>query len=127
MCAALGVAEVSQIVSALYAPEFDRTRIASLAPQVLAACAESPDDSKRLLEPAGEALAETIAAVARSLGWTGGALPVGMAGSFLLSAQPVREALIRGLENRGYLPEVTPVPDPVRGAVILAGRAAQSE
>ncbi len=43
LCAALGVAEASQIVTAIYAPDFDRARIASLAPEVLAACAEVPE------------------------------------------------------------------------------------
>jgi hypothetical protein len=46
-----------------------------------------------------------------------------MAGSFLLSSEPLRKGVVFGLVVRGYLPEVTPVPDPVRGAVILAMRA----
>jgi N-acetylglucosamine kinase-like BadF-type ATPase len=123
MCQALGVTEVSQIVSALYAPQFDRTRIASLAPAVLAACDLSPNDTHHLLGPASEHLAETVAAVARSLGWGRGHLPLGMAGSFLLSSEPLKSGLINGLASRGYAPEATPVPDPVRGAVILAARA----
>jgi N-acetylglucosamine kinase-like BadF-type ATPase len=127
MCKALGVAEVSQIVSALYAPEFDRARIASLAPDVIAACELAPNDAKRLLAPGGEQLAETVAAVARSLGWENGALPLGMAGSFLLSSQYLRQGLVDALARRGYHPQVTPVPDPVRGAVILAKRALNTD
>jgi N-acetylglucosamine kinase-like BadF-type ATPase len=46
ICTALGVSEVSQIVTTIYAPEFTRARIASLAPEVLAACAESPETGK---------------------------------------------------------------------------------
>ena len=122
LCAALGVAEASQIVTALYAPEFDRARIASLAPEVLAACAEVPEDAERLLLPAGAALADTVAAVARALGWPSGFLPLATAGGFLLSAATVRQELIDGLTRRGYQVGVTPVPDPVRGAVILAER-----
>ena len=62
ICAALGVSEVSQIVTTIYSPEFTRARIASLAPEVLAVCAESPETSKLLLVPAGAALGETVAA-----------------------------------------------------------------
>ena len=72
ICAALGVVEASQIVTAIYSPDFSRARIASLAPEVLAACDEAPEIGERLLITAGAALAETVAAVARSLGWSEG-------------------------------------------------------
>jgi N-acetylglucosamine kinase-like BadF-type ATPase len=123
LCRALGVARASQIVTALYAPDSTRARIASLAPEVLAACDESPEDAARLLRPAGAALAEIIAAVARSLGWPSGPLPLAAAGSFLLSAEAVRRAMMDDLRGRGYQPGLTTVPEPARGAIILAGRA----
>ncbi len=126
LCAALGVVEASQIVTALYSPEFDRARIASLAPEVLAACVEVPEDARRLLVPAGAALADTVAAVARALGWSSGVLPLAAAGSFLLSATAMREAMLDNLGRKGYQPSVTPVHDPVRGAVVLAERALAS-
>ena len=123
LCQALGVARAAQIVTAIYAPDCTRARIASLAPEVLAACDESPEDAARLLLPAGAALAEIVAAVARSLGWPSGPLPLAAAGSFLLSATAVRQSMIDGLASRGYQPALTAVPEPARGAVILAGRA----
>jgi N-acetylglucosamine kinase-like BadF-type ATPase len=123
LCGALGVARASQIVTALYAPDFTRARIASLAPEVLAACDESPDDAARLLTPAGAALAEIVAAVARSLGWPSGPLPLAAAGSFLLSAEAVRRAMMDDLRARGYQPDLTTVPEPAHGAIILARRA----
>lgn len=123
LCNALGAAQPSQIVTAIYAPDFTRARIAALAPEVLAACTEVPDDGARLLAPAGAALAETVAAVARSLGWSSGVLPLAMAGGFLLSATAVRQTMVDDLTQLGYQPVVTPVPDPARGAVILAERA----
>jgi N-acetylmuramic acid 6-phosphate etherase len=107
VCAALGVTEASQIVTTIYSPEFSRARIASLAPE-------------QLLIPAGAALAETVAAVARSLGWTSGVLPLAVAGGFLLSAAIVRQGMIDDLTRRGYKVAMTPVAEPVRGAVILA-------
>ena len=123
LCRALVVDQPSQIVTALYSPDFTRARVASLAPEVLAACNESPADAARLLAPAGAALAETIAAVARSLGWTSGGLPLAAAGGYILSATAVRQAMLDGLTERGYEPALTLVPEPVRGAVILAARA----
>ena len=123
LCRALGVPRASQIVTALYAPDSTRARIAALAPEGLAACDESPEDAARLLVPAGAALAEIVAAVARSLGWPSGPLPLAAAGSFLLSATAVRRSMLEDLAGRGYQPALTAVPEPARGAVILAGRA----
>jgi N-acetylglucosamine kinase-like BadF-type ATPase len=126
-CTALGVSKVSQIVTTIYSAEFSRARIASLAPVVLAACAEAPDTGEQLLIPAGAALAETVAAVARSLDWTSGVLPLAAAGGFLLSAAIVRQTMIDDLTRRGYQVAMTPVADPVRGAVILAQRMLNTE
>jgi N-acetylglucosamine kinase-like BadF-type ATPase len=127
LCAALGVTRPSEIVTALYTQDFDRSRIASLAPEVVAACASCPDTSRRLLSTAGEALAEVVVAVARSLGWLSGALPVGAAGGFLLSAAPILPAMTESLARQGYQASVTRVFNPVRGAVVLAERALAAE
>src|SRR5262249_6134069 len=62
VCQALGVESPSQIVSRLYAPGFDRTRIASLAPVVVAAARDDHSITGRILRPAGAALAEQAAA-----------------------------------------------------------------
>jgi N-acetylglucosamine kinase-like BadF-type ATPase len=123
ICAALGVAEASQIATVIYSPEFSRARIASLAPEVLAACAEAPELGEQLLVPAGAALAEIVTAVARSLGWSSGRLPLAVAGGFLLTATFVFQGMIDRLNRHGYQVDVTLVTDPVRGAVILAERA----
>jgi len=122
VCRALSVDHPSRIVSAIYAADFTRAGLAALAPEVLAACEGSPEDAARLIPPAGAALAEIVAAVARSLGWMSGPLPLAAAGGFLLSAAAVRQAMVDGLERRGYQPALTPVPDPVRGALVLAER-----
>jgi N-acetylglucosamine kinase-like BadF-type ATPase len=127
LCAAFGVTQPSEIVTAIYAPDFDRCRMASLAPEILAACAASPEASERLLAPAGAALAEMAVAVARSLGWASGVLPVAAAGGFLLSATAVLQALCDGVTKKGYQAALTLVPDPARGAVLLAERALAGE
>ncbi len=127
LCAALGVTQGSEIVASIYSPEFDRARMASLAPEVLAACVASPEAARRLLAPAGAALAEMVVAVARSLGWFSGVLPLAAAGGFLLSAPAVLQAMTDGLTQQGYQAAVTLVHEPVRGAVLLAERALAGE
>jgi N-acetylglucosamine kinase-like BadF-type ATPase len=122
LCAALDTDNVSQIVTKLYAPQFDRARIAALAPEVLAACAAAPEMARRLLVPAGIALAEMVAAVARSLGWLAGELPLAVAGSFLLAAPIVLESMINRLTQHDYQSSVARVSEPVRGALMLAER-----
>ena len=107
----MGVARASQIVTAIYAPDSTRARIAAMAPEVLAACDESPEDAARLLPPAGAALAETVAAVARRSA-AAGPLPLAAAGSFLLSATALRQAMLDDLAGRGYQPALTPSPSP---------------
>jgi N-acetylglucosamine kinase-like BadF-type ATPase len=120
ICAALGVTNASQIVTAIYSPEFTRARIASFAPEVLAACVEAPEIRASLLNSAGASLAEMVAATARSLGWMSGSLPLAMAGSFLLATQPVQQAMVDQLTRDGYQMDIRAVTHPVRGALVLA-------
>ena len=94
-------------MTTIYAPGFDRARIASLAPDVLAACSQAPELGERLLAPAGAELAEIVGAVARSLGWSSGPLPLAMAGGFLLSATIVRQGMIDNLGRQGYQVDVS--------------------
>ena len=123
LCAALAIGGPGELVSALYAPSFDRARIAALAPAVLDAAREDSDLVSTLLEPAGIALAETVWAVARALGWSGVKVPLALAGSFLLAASSVRQTLIDRLREDGLDVDAHPVAEPVRGALILASRA----
>jgi N-acetylglucosamine kinase-like BadF-type ATPase len=123
ICRALGIDGPSKLVGAIYAPACDRTRIAALAAAVVATAGEDPELARSILEPAGADLAETVAAVARALGWTGGPIPLAMAGGFLLSAPPVSRSLLEHLGRAGLVVEATPVPQPVLGAVALAKRA----
>ena len=123
LCRALSVPDPERMVSALYAPEFDRTRIASLAPAVIEAAKHDPSVAETLLRPAGEALAEQAAAAARGLGIHSGPLPVAMAGGFLLSSEIISAALLDGLTRRGYNVTAKAVPDPVEGAIVIAERA----
>jgi N-acetylglucosamine kinase-like BadF-type ATPase len=122
LCTAMGVAAPPQIVSTLYGPGFDRARIAALAPAVLDAARDDSEVVDQILRPAGLALAEMVLAVARALGLPPGSLPLATAGGFLLSAADVAQALLDGLARAGFSAVATPVPEPVRGAVVIAER-----
>ena len=122
LCDALGVPGPVGLVSAVYAPGCDRARVAGLAPAVLAAAEKDSTVNDLLVRPAGVELAEAAAAAARALGWSGGELPLGLAGGFLLSSPVVVDALLDGLRDRGYDPSPTRVEDPAQGALILARR-----
>lgn len=127
VCEAVGVDGPSGLVSAIYSPGFDRARIAAIAPAIARAALRDPAIARDLLIPAGKALADAARAVAERLGLPRAGLPLAMAGGFLLSAEPVAEALRAGLAGSGY--DVVPcrVDDPVRGALVLAKRALAKE
>jgi N-acetylglucosamine kinase-like BadF-type ATPase len=113
------------IVSVIYQPEYDRARLASLAPSIIEAIRAEPRLIPVLLKPAGIELAEAALSVARKLQIPAGKLPVGLAGSFLLGTQEIRDALVLHLERQGYQPEIREVPRPVLGGLVLAKAAIQ--
>jgi N-acetylglucosamine kinase-like BadF-type ATPase len=123
LCRALDIPGPGHLVSALYAPGFDRSRVAALAPAVVAAAAEDAALVREILGPAGSGLAVMVRAAAQALGWAGGVLPLAMAGGFLLSAPAVTQSLLDELRAGGYDPIPAAVPEPALGAVLLADRA----
>jgi N-acetylglucosamine kinase-like BadF-type ATPase len=120
LCRALTISGPDQLVSILYAPGFDRSQIAALAPAVLAAAEQDPSIINELLRPAGSELALMAIAAARSVGWNSGPLPLAMAGGFLLSSSAVSAALVEDLRVHGFDPVSAPVTEPARGALVLA-------
>ncbi|MDG3007548.1 N-acetylglucosamine kinase [Paludisphaera mucosa] len=127
ICKALRIDGPGKIVSAVYAPGMDRTRIAALTPAVIAAAAKDPSLVDLLIRPAARDLAETAAAAARSLGWISGPLPLGLSGGFLVSTPLLAEALLEDLRGRGYEPIPTLVAEPAQGGLNLARRAFHGE
>ena len=123
---ALGIDGTAELVSAVYRGTFDRAKVASLAPAVVAAAVDDPAVVAEILEPAGEDLARMVVAVARKLRLYDGVLPVAMAGSFLLNCPPVSGSLVGRLTILGYAVEASSVTEPVEGALVLAGRALNS-
>ncbi|AGA27147.1 N-acetylglucosamine kinase [Singulisphaera acidiphila] len=123
LCHALGIDSPARLVAAIYSPDCDRARIAALAVEVIAASEDDPEIERVLLEPAGRELAEAVAAVAKTLGWSSGPVHLGLAGGFLLSANAVSSSLLAHLKSLGYQVETTYVTQPVQGALLLAQRS----
>ena len=123
---ALGIRSTTELVSAIYRKEFDRARIASMAPAVVAAGEVDPIVTAEILEPAGFELAEMVGAVARRLEILGGNLPLACAGSFLLNCSSTSKAMESRLTSLGYKVEASAVREPVQGALVLALRAMNS-
>jgi N-acetylglucosamine kinase-like BadF-type ATPase len=123
LCEKLGISDASGLVATIYRADFDRARIASLAPSVVEAAEADRSIFEEILEPAGVELARMVAAVAKKLEIGPGPLPLAKAGSFLLNCPSVSRVLEDRLNAQGF--EVIPstVPEPVEGAVILARRA----
>jgi N-acetylglucosamine kinase-like BadF-type ATPase len=126
LCRALGVSRPEEVVTAVYAGGFDRTRIAALAPAVVAAAEDDPEVTSWVLEPAGYELGQAVRAVALAIDWRERVLPLAMAGGFLLATPPVAEALLAYLRKFvAHEIVTTPVPEPALGAITLARRALQ--
>ena len=126
LCEALGIGGAGELVSAVYREAFDRAKLASLAPAVVAAGAVDADVISEILEPAGRELAQMVAAVAWKLNLYAGILPLAMAGSFLLNCPAASGALINRLNAAGYEVQASSATDPVEGALVLARRALNS-
>jgi N-acetylglucosamine kinase-like BadF-type ATPase len=122
-CESLGIGSTSELVTAVYRDGFDRAKIASLAPIVVAAAEDDPSILIEILEPAGKELALMVEAVARKLEFSPGRLPLAMAGSFLLNCGPISRLVPYQLAARGYEVASTFVADPVKGAITLARRS----
>lgn len=112
----------ANLIEILYAPEMTRDRIAGAAPLVF-----STDDpaATNVLTQAADDLADMIRALAHQLGFATGEYPLGMTGSLLLQQEQFRQSVVDRLLT--IAPRtVTLVPEPVRGAVLLARRLAAS-
>ena len=111
-------------ISLLYEGGFDRARIASAALAVVNAAYAGSVPAMKLLDAAAEELAHAIAAVHRRLGWhttaTMQAVPLGLAGGFILNVEHIRDQLLQRLDSLGVLVLPRLVPEPVTGALGLA-------
>ncbi|GAC1301571.1 MAG: hypothetical protein NVSMB14_11300 [Isosphaeraceae bacterium] len=127
LCRAIEVDDPAAFVSVLYAPGWDRAKIASLAPAVVKAAEDDDEVRDSILKVAGRELALAAAAVARALDWSEPTLPLAIAGSFVLGCSIVEKSLLEHLPTIAHF-NVNPsrVPHPVLGAIALATRALDS-
>lgn len=123
VCQALEISRTSELVPAIYRAGFDRARIASLAPVIIASAERDRSIVEEILEPAGVELAGMVLAVARTLEIGPGPLPLACAGSFLLHCPSVADAMLNRVQIEGYDVTASNVTEPVEGAIILARRA----
>lgn len=124
LCRAVGANHPSEFVTILYGAEWDRAKVASLAPAVVRAAEDDDEVRETILGEAGRELALAAAAVARALAWTEPVLPLAVAGSFVLGCPIVEEALLECLSRLTSLKiEHRRVAEPVRGAIALAEHA----
>ncbi len=131
VCEALGAANPTELVSVVYRVSVDRPRIAALAQVVATAAEERSFAAGTILAEAAEELAQAVLAVARQLRLldhsSTASFPLVTAGGFLLATPPLVQALVARLRLMGLSPStVTPVPDPVFGALTLARRALET-
>ena len=112
------------LIQTVYRKDWDRTRLAGLAPLVFSAADAGDTVARRIVENAAEQLAQAGAAAVRQLDLQG-AVPLALAGGCLLASASYRDAVVRRLRAMELSFEpVTAVPEPAVGAVRLARSAA---
>lgn len=125
---ALDRTDPTGLVTAIYHPDMDRTRIASFARVVFEAAEAGDSLAFRIINEAALELVEMIAAVVRQLDFPVEDFPLALTGGVILNQPLLREAS-QGLLLRRSLPfrEVRNIPHPVAGALVLAAQSYQDE
>ena len=121
----MGLNEPLEMIKAVYRGDWDRARIATLAPLVLAAAEQGDGVAGGLVQTEAVELAKTTAAAARKLSLPTDRLPVAVTGGTILNGAAYRERFVAGLRSLGIKPDpVTLVHEPAEGAVRVARRIA---
>ena len=119
---AMSVADVPNLIPAIYQGPWDRAALAGLAPVVLAA-AESDVVAAEIVASGAADLALTAAAAVQSQALPAGPVPTALAGGLLLGSERYRTAFLSALRSHGIeVGPVMPVAEPALGAVVLAQR-----
>ena len=117
----LNLARSQELVRAVYAIAYDRRAIAQLAELVTRVAAADDPVAQGILDDAGSELATMVSAVATKLEFPGGRFPLALTGGVLLAESGLRDRLENYMASRGLHPQsITPVAEPVAGAVLLA-------
>jgi len=118
---AFGCAEPMGLVTSIYRPEMDRTRIAELAVVVFDVARNGDPAAIRIIQEAAGELVAMITAVARQLGLTEVPFALGLTGGVILNHLELRDQLTGQLQRTGLkIDSIRPIADPVAGALIIA-------
>lgn len=121
-----GVGQPQQLITALHRDQWDRTRLASLAPIVLEAAGSDPV-AAAIRRSAACVLAETAVAAAHQLGWREQHVPMALAGGVLLGQVGYRALVLEQMQKHGIGAEpVQLVAQPALGALRCALRLSKS-
>jgi N-acetylglucosamine kinase-like BadF-type ATPase len=112
---------VENLISAIYAPQMDNSRIAGFAKLVVETAQEGDKVAAGILEDAGEELGTAAAAVIRSLGLTRKKVPIGCVGSVFKAGELLTQPMTRIIAKaapKAYL--IEPKMQPSHAAALMA-------
>jgi N-acetylglucosamine kinase-like BadF-type ATPase len=117
----LGVRDASALIHILHGGEWDRARLAGLAPEVIRAADEGDVAAVELVDEQIHELARCVAAAVAGLALPADAVPLALAGGLLVNAPTYRDRFLRRLRDLGIRPShVLAVSEPAEGALRLA-------
>lgn len=112
-----------QLITAIYAPDMTRRKIAALSNVVFDAYDSGDGIAQRIIEDSIDGLAQQVIAVAERLEFADAGYSLAMTGGVLLNRAEFQSGLKAKLTDAGRSPvTLIPVPHPVAGALVLASR-----
>lgn len=120
----LDAASPQVLIERVYRTDMPRQQIAELADVVFQAARMEDSAAIDVLTEAAHELSLLVETIAQRLQLPADAYALGMAGGVLVHQPAFRERVLRRLAKTRRPGDVTLVPEPVRGAVLLAQRAA---
>jgi N-acetylglucosamine kinase-like BadF-type ATPase len=116
-------ASVENLITAIYAPQMDNSRIAGFAKCVVETALEGDEVARRILEDAGRELGVAACAVLQKLGLETQKIPIGCVGSIFEGGSVLTEPMSRRIaecSTTAYLTE--PRFSPANAAALMARR-----
>lgn len=116
-----GLRDASEMIGALHSGQWDRTRIAGLAPDVIRAADDGDPAAAHLVSRHVGVLADCVTAVVCRLDLPAERVPIALAGGLLIHAVSYRRRVLERLAEVGvHADPVIQVADPAEGALRLA-------
>jgi N-acetylmuramic acid 6-phosphate etherase len=124
----VGVTEATDLIRLIHGVEWDRARLAGLAPDVVRAADEGDILAAKLVDEQAGDLAGCVAAAIAALALPPTAVPIALAGGLLVHAPTYRDRLLRQLRTLGIRPShVLAVSEPAEGALRRAAAASDAK